>query len=238
VLNNVRLRIAKSNDSLYHMSAYKYSNGPDESAALRNVQQIHYGFDQSDSLVTLDRGFSLQRGIRFRNQSVSVTLLVPVGKKVVIKGSVSRRLNYFTINGRRDWDFDDDWNNDYQYWNSDVEYVMTATQGLKRVDKLDESENDNDDDRHNRAIEKYQKSKEELKKELERKQKEMEKLQKELDQPAPGTDTTGTNSNRYRYKKATAFQNAAEKSNHTVAVEAEAALPAETNRMVLMQMTL
>lgn len=234
VLNNVRLRVAKSSDSLYHVSAYKYSNGPDESKALANVQQIHYGFDQQDSLITLDRGFSLQRGTRFRNQSVSVTLLVPVGKKVVIKGSVSRRLNYFSIHGRSDWDFDEDWNNDFQYWNSDVEYVMTATQGLKRVDKLDERKDD-EDEHNSDAIEKYKKSKEELKKELERKQKEMDKLQKELDQPAPGTaDTT----NRYRYKKATAAKQVAEKEKHNNVAETDAALPAETNRMVLMQMTL
>jgi hypothetical protein len=41
-LNNVRLHLVKSNDSLYHITANKYSNGPDETTALRNVQEIHY----------------------------------------------------------------------------------------------------------------------------------------------------------------------------------------------------
>jgi hypothetical protein len=84
-LNNVRLHLVKSNDSLYHITASKYSNGPDEATALRNVQEIHYNIAQQDSLIYLDRGFSLQKGTRFRNQRVTVIMQIPVGKKIVIK---------------------------------------------------------------------------------------------------------------------------------------------------------
>ncbi len=193
-LNNVRLRLIKSTDSLYHISAYKYSNGSDESSALSNVKEINYGINQQDSLIFLDRGFSLQRGTKFRNQSVTVTLQIPVGKRVVIKSAVSRRLNSFHIStGRNDWDFDEDWNNDYEHWSSDVEYVMTVG-GLERVDKKDARDNDNDE---SDAVEKYQKSKEDLKKEYEKKQKEAEELKKELEKPL---DTT-----KYHYQKAISF---------------------------------
>ncbi len=194
VLNNVRLALVKSTDSFFHVSAYKYSHGPNEATALHNVQDIHYGINQDDSILALDRGFSLQRGTRFRNQSVAVTIQVPVGKRIVISGSVNRRLNYFHINSRNgDWDFDDDWNNHSENWSSDVEYIMTVA-GLERV-KNGVSASDDNGDEDNNAIEKYKKSKDELKKEYDKKQKEAEELKKELDKPVDST--------RYHYHKAT-----------------------------------
>lgn len=203
-LNNVRLRIVKSADSLFHISAYKYSNGPDETAALNNVKEINYGINQQDSMIYLDRGFALQRGTRFRNQSVTVTMQVPVGKRIMIKGSVSRRLNSFHISaGRNDWDFDDDWNNDYG-WSSDVEYIMTAG-GLERLSKY-ESKDDQESDEQS-ALEQYKKSKEDLQKEYEKKQKEMEKLKKELEKPI--------DSAKYHYQKSTTSVTLPEKETVT-----------------------
>ena len=198
-LNNVRLHIVKSTDSIYHISAYKYSNGMDESSALRNVNNIRYGINQQDSLLYLDRGFALQRGTRFRNQSVTVTILVPVGKKIVITSSINRHLNnhFHFGSGRNDWDFDEDWSSKYENWSSDVEYVMTAG-GLERVDKKNADDEENTDD--NNAVEKFKKSKEDLQKEYNKKQKEAEDLKKELDKPIDST--------RYRYQKSTSSQDA------------------------------
>jgi phage shock protein PspC (stress-responsive transcriptional regulator) len=228
-LNNVRLRIVKSTDSIYHINAYKYSNGTDEGAALRNVKEINYGINQQDSLIFLDRGFSLQKGTKFRNQSVTVTMQVPVGKRIVIKGAVSRRLNSFHIStGRNDWDFDEDWNNDYG-WSSDVEYIMTPG-GLERVDKKEHHDDNEDGD--NNAVEKFKKSKEELKKEYDKKQKEAEELKKELDKPV---DTA----NKYRYQKTTTYNAAphANKSAQTNDLD-EDRPTADASRMVFMQMVL
>ncbi|MEO7530582.1 MAG: PspC domain-containing protein [Sediminibacterium sp.] len=232
-LNNVRLHLVKSNDSLYHISANKYSNGSDEGTALRNVQEIHYSISQQDSLIYLDRGFSLQKGTRFRNQHVTVIMQIPVGKKIVIKGNVSRRLNSFHINaGRNDWDFDEEWNNSYENWSSDVEYIMTAG-GLERVNKK-KTDGDNEETDQNDAIEKYKKSKEELKKEYDKKQKEAEDLKKELDKPV---DTT-----KYRYQKATTYSitPSAEKivSMEKAAGSEENTTPVEISRIAFMQMVL
>lgn len=233
-LNNVRLHLVKSNDSLYHITANKYSNGPDESSALHNVQEIHYSIAQQDSLIFLDRGFSLQKGTRFRNQRVTVIMQIPVGKRIVIKSAVSRRLNSFHINtGRNDWDFDEEWSNNYEDWHSDVEYIMTVG-GLERVKKPKTDDNNDEERDQNDAIEKYKKSKEELKKEYDKKQKEAEDLKKELDKPV---DTT-----KYRYQKATTYiiTPSAEK---TTAVEKvteadDNAATAETSRIAFMQMVL
>jgi hypothetical protein len=137
-LNNVRLHIMKSTDSIYHVSAYKYSNGYDEAKAVNNVNGIRYGITQQDSSIYLDKGIALLRGTKFRNQSVTVTIQVPVGKKIVITRSVSKQLNNsFRFNtGHNDWDFDEEWSNKYEDWDSDVEYIMTVA-GLERVDKKD-----------------------------------------------------------------------------------------------------
>lgn len=194
ILNNINLRFTKSPDSLYHIIYSKVSNGYDEENALKNVDEIKYGVEQDDSLVYLNRGFSLKKGTKFRNQGVIVNIQVPIGKKIQLDPNVNRRLNWFNINtGRNDFDWDEDWySGDHRGLSSNVEYIMTPG-GLERANKKElEEENKSD------AIEDYKKSKEELQKEYERKQKEAEELKKELDKPV---DT-----NRYRYQKVTVVE--------------------------------
>ncbi len=225
-LNNVRIHLVKSSDSLFHMEATKYSNGSNESAALRNIKEMNYGINQQDSTIWLDRGFSLQRGTKFRNQGVVVTIQIPIGKRILIDRTVQRRLNHFDVNnGRNDWDSDEDWNDNYG-WDSDVEYKMTAG-GLERSDKkvktVDESQNDEGNSKQE-ALDNYKKSKEDLKKEYEKKQKEAEELKKELDKPIDST--------QYHYKKTNAI-------NATKATEATTQLEdLLDSHMLLMQMVL
>lgn len=188
ILNNVSLRIAKSPDSLYHVYYTKMSNGRDENVALANINEIHYGLTQMDSVLVLNRGFNLKKGTKFRNQSVIVTVQVPVGKKIEIDEEVSRRLKWMHFKkGNDSFDWDNEWDNGDGNWSSNTEYIMTPS-GRERIDKR--SDDNNSDD----AIENYKRSKEELRKELERKQKEAEELKKELEK-APDTV-------KYKYQKA------------------------------------
>ena len=231
-LNNVRLRIVRSTDSAYHISAFKFSNGRDESAALRNIAEISYGINQEDSTVWLDRGFSLKKGTRFRNQGVQVTIQVPVGKRIMIDRNVQRRLNWFHVGNSNDWDWEEEWNNEYEDWSSNVEYIMTAG-GLERVDKTDEEKRAATDEDGNESLEKYKNSKEELQKEYERKLKEAEKLKNELEKPV---DTT----TRYRYQKATTKNVAAPQAPAAMkpAEAPEQDMPLEAARLLMMKMTL
>ena len=234
VMNNVRLHVVKSTDSVFHITAYKYSNGADESSAVKNVNEIHYGLDQQDSMIYLDRGFSLRRGTKFRNQAVTVTIQVPVGKKIVITSSVNRQLTYSFHFGRgnNDWDFDEDWNNRYESWSSDVEYVMTPG-GLERTKKIKNEDGNDDDNSDKSAIEKYKKSKEELQKEYDKKQKEAEDLKKELDKPVDST--------KYHYKKAVSYNPAKDAKAKTITkagAEEEGNISSDASRMVFMQMVL
>jgi phage shock protein PspC (stress-responsive transcriptional regulator) len=192
ILNNVSLRIAKSPDSLYHVYYTKMSNGRDEDVALNNINEIHYGLTQIDSVLVLNRGFNLKKGTKFRNQSVIVTVQVPVGKKIEIDEEVSRRLQWMHFKkGNDSFDWDNEWENGDGRWSSNTEYIMTPS-GRERVDNRSDDDNNSDD-----AIENYKRSKEELRRELERKQKETDELKKELEK-APDTV-------KYKYQKATSL---------------------------------
>ncbi len=237
-LNNVRLRIVKSNDSNYHIYAFKISYGKDEGTALKNIAEINYGINQMDSTIWMDRGFSLKKGTRFRNQGVQVTIQVPVGKRILIDRNVSHRLNWFHVD---DWEWDQEWNENNEDWRSNVEYIMTPG-GLERIKTQEEIEDESSrkkkeeqrdkDNAEEDAVEKYKKSKEDLRKEYERKQKEAEELKKELDKPI---DTT-----RYRYQRTSAIQQKNLAPTPASILEAEQSLepafPLEAARLQMMQM--
>ena len=181
-------------------------------------------------MVWLDRGFALKNGTKFRNQSVTVTIQVPVGKKIVITRSVNRSLNSFHFNsGRSEWNFDDeDWNNHYENWSSDVEYIMTPG-GLERINKKDSNDENSDDEG---TIENYKKSKEDLQREYDKKQKEAEELKKELNKPI--------DSIKYQYKKSVSYLLLPNKINETISTNATdgPSVSIDASRMVFMQMLL
>lgn len=228
-LNNVRLRIVKSPDSAYHIYSYKYSSGRDEGAAVKNIHEISYSINQSDSTILLDRGFALKKGTKFRNQGVQLTIQVPVGKRILVDRTVSRNLNWFHVGNGYDWEWDEEWNSNNEDWNSNVEYVMTLG-GLERIKSKEdierEKERKTESDTDNDAIEQYKKSKEELQKEYERKKREADELKKELEKPV---DTT-----RYRYKKATAMNDAEIKADNEH--KSDYQMPIEASRLLMMQM--
>ena len=166
VINNIRFHIVKSPDTAFHMFMTRFSSGRDEENALSNVKSIQYGVTQQDSVLTLDRGFSIHRGAKFRNQRVIATLQIPVGGHILIDRSVSRRLNWFHFtNGHRNNDeWDEDWSD--QYWDANVEYIMTPG-GLERVDKSEKTkEDDNTTEDELKSIEDQQKELDQRKKEL------------------------------------------------------------------------
>jgi phage shock protein PspC (stress-responsive transcriptional regulator) len=144
-LSNVRLRIEKSLDSSYHIAYTRYSHGRSDAQAEDLAKKIGYSITQWDNVIYLDRGFSIPRGDKFRDQSILVSVKIPVGKRIIIDPSVPRKLNrWFSLgSGRRHWD-NWDWNDDGGYWingdwNKEVEYIMTPG-GIERVDALDENE--------------------------------------------------------------------------------------------------
>lgn len=180
IINNVRFHIVKSPDTAYHLFITKYSAGSNEEVALNNVQQINYDIQQQDSILWLDRGFSVKKGTKFRNQRVIATLQIPVGKHILIDKSVARRLNWFSINVQdRDMDWENEW--DDENWESNVEYVMTVG-GLERI-----NEKVNQPIQDEKRKEKLEDIKKELK-DMEEKQKELEQKKLELLKDADSTE--------------------------------------------------
>jgi phage shock protein PspC (stress-responsive transcriptional regulator) len=204
-LNNVRVRIVKSPDSLYHAYAIKSSHAGNDALALKNAQQLTYEINQQDSLFYLSRGFAVPKGTRFRNQGVIVTIQVPIGKRIQIDRSVSRKLNWFQIDHNRN-DWDEDWE-DYQNWSDNVEYVMTVG-GLERVNKDDNGDGQFDEGEN--VMEEFKKSKEELQKEIDRQEKEIQEKKKELEKSIDSTKT-------YRYKGTTTGNVEGEQESKTIA---------------------
>jgi len=80
----------------------------------------------------LDKGISINKTDKFRNQRVSITVYVPVGKQIRIDRSVGWS-NYVRFDGPWINDWDIDFEDLQEGWSSDVDYIMKAD-GLYTLD--------------------------------------------------------------------------------------------------------
>ncbi len=140
LLNTVRLKVVKSEDSLYHIKLVKLSLGNTPASAENNANSISFPITQKDSVFYFPKGFPISSTNKFRNQKIMAIVEVPVGKKIMIDGSVDR-YDWFDVNfnRRRGWniDWDDRWDNSYS-WEDNVQYIMT-NDGLERTDRKDDN---------------------------------------------------------------------------------------------------
>ena len=134
-VNNLHVRIVKADADSFEVKLLKMSDGASREQANQLSNEIDYNITQKDSVLNLSKGISITENRKFRNQRVYVTVAVPVGKRILINGSVANWYGNVHIGFRND-----DWNNygwrdanDGYDWDHDVEYVMTKD-GLKRAD--------------------------------------------------------------------------------------------------------
>lgn len=136
LLNTVRVKLVKSDDTAYHVKKVKFARGNTPLIAETNASSIQFAVAQKDSILSLAKGFPISKNNKFRNQQVLVVVEVPVGKKIMVDRSVDW-YDWFNINVDRrkgvNIDWDDRWDNSYS-WSSNVQYTMT-TEGLERTDK-------------------------------------------------------------------------------------------------------
>lgn len=132
-INNLRLRIIKSDDSGFHVSMARQADGRTRQQANQTADRISYNISQKDSTLYLDRGIKIYPQDKFRNQSVYVTVAVPVGKRIMVDDNVDWN-NHFSVNfwDDEDWRYSRDFYDDSEDWDNNVEYVMTPD-GLKRT---------------------------------------------------------------------------------------------------------
>lgn len=141
-LSDVKVRVEKSDDSLYHVSMIKYGAGNTPEQAKKRAEKINYNVSSTDSFLQLGSGFGISRDDKYRGQKVIVTIQVPVGKIIRFDETINDRLNPINVRvkehtrfSRRNWDVD--WENDSYYdWEAGVDYVMTSTGELKNPTAL------------------------------------------------------------------------------------------------------
>jgi len=143
LLNTVRIKIARSQDSGYHVYLVKFARASNSPQAEANAEKISFPVSQIDSVLFLPKGFAISKDTKFRNQQVMVVIEVPVGKQIRVDNSTDF-FDWFNVNTRfrdrglnMDWD-EEWWDNDYS-WRNNVWYTMTAT-GLERTDKKSDDE--------------------------------------------------------------------------------------------------
>lgn len=182
-LNNIKVNVTKSFDANYHITAFKYSGGNSENAALEAVKDINYSFNQADSVINLNNSFALEKGSKFRNQRIILQVQVPVGKRIYLDRSISRKFDWVNMHFGNDWENEWGWDDDNlgksERWRSNIEYVMTES-GLERIDKRDYW----DDSYEYNDPKEY---KEELQKDIDKKERELEQKKKELEKTKDST---------------------------------------------------
>jgi phage shock protein PspC (stress-responsive transcriptional regulator) len=164
LLNTIRVRVVRSEDSNYHAYMQKFARANTPTQAEANAEKIQLAVEQKDSVLYLAEGFAISEQTKFRNQQVLVVIEVPMGKQIRIDNRVDN-YDWFTVSSRyrgRDRgfriDWDDDWDRGYGY-RTDVWYTMTAT-GLERSDKSAPDadwNSDNENDRQNEEGYRYRK---------------------------------------------------------------------------------
>jgi phage shock protein PspC (stress-responsive transcriptional regulator) len=162
--NNVKIRVGKSEDSLFHVHVFKYSTGSSLSDAQSRAAKTLFRVSSEDSILNLGSGLTIDRSSKFRGQGVIVEIEMPAGKKINFDESVLESYNPWVVRrvargqywGRRwrsDWDYDD-----YFNLEANVDYIMGKDGVLFNPLKPEKNENgdyryDNDDDKKNRKKE-------------------------------------------------------------------------------------
>ncbi len=123
---NVSVKIIKSPTDSFKVTMLKMANGSNKRVADTLARLIQFNVEQKDSLLILDKGITINKFDKWRNQHIVVTIYVPVGKQIRINRNVGRghyiHFNGFAYTDDNFIDIDDE----EKGWNEDVDYVMKA----------------------------------------------------------------------------------------------------------------
>ena len=86
--NDVKVDIVKSPTDSFQLVEIFYARGNSKKSALENASHIHYSYVQKDSIISLERFFTLDKLEKYRAQKVQVLLKVPVGGEVHLDRSL------------------------------------------------------------------------------------------------------------------------------------------------------
>jgi phage shock protein PspC (stress-responsive transcriptional regulator) len=147
--NNVKMRMEKSADSLFHVQVYKYSFGRNAGDAQSRASRTIFNIKVSDSVVSMASGLTIDESAKFRGQGVIVEVQVPVGKMIRFDESVSQAYSPWVVRTSErsyhrwnrsiqyDWDYDSHFE-----WEPGIDYVMNEDGNLERKDKPEKKKRD------------------------------------------------------------------------------------------------
>lgn len=137
--NNVKIRVEKSDDSLYHVIVNKYSAGSSLSDVQRRAERTIFQVSSQDSILNIGSGLIIDKNSKFRGQGVIVEIEVPEGKRIRFDESVMYAYNDWVVRkpGRNyHWHWQSDWNEDYSIdIKPNTDYVMNENGDLVDVNK-------------------------------------------------------------------------------------------------------
>ena len=84
MLGHPRLDVEKSSSNDFVIMTRTRSRGRNQEAAKENVEEIVYNFTQKDSVFYFDPYFTLEKGSRWLDQEVDITVRVPEGKRIYL----------------------------------------------------------------------------------------------------------------------------------------------------------
>jgi phage shock protein PspC (stress-responsive transcriptional regulator) len=123
-VRNVYVEIAKSPNDSFQVTMKKAARGYNRTEANGLANLIKFDITQKDSILLLEKGISINKTDKFRNQMVIITVYVPVGKQIRVNKGIGWPVHF----GPDRWE--DNWDNDYYdgeqdiRWQSDVDYLM------------------------------------------------------------------------------------------------------------------
>jgi phage shock protein PspC (stress-responsive transcriptional regulator) len=194
---NVKIRIERSKDSLYHITVKKYSRGNTVKDAENRAQKIQFTYTQKDSILDLGSHIAISKEEKFRGQQVIVLIQIPKGRKIQFDETISEKLHPFTVRVgerydsrrnryRRSGGMHFDFDHHFEYIVNE-DYIMNANGELELANKQAiEAKEANEmlkaeKERLERELEQT-KEQRELEKEEKERQKEADKLNKEIEE--------------------------------------------------------
>jgi phage shock protein PspC (stress-responsive transcriptional regulator) len=150
-VRNIHLRILKSDNDSFQVKMLKLAYGSSKQVAENRAEKITFNISQEDSSLLFDRGIPITKDDKFRNQSVYVTIYIPVGKRIFISDGIGwgNDVNIDFGGHVDDWYWRND--NEGYDWSDNIEYIMT-NDGLKPTHPEVKKE-DNDDNNSNEQAE-------------------------------------------------------------------------------------
>ncbi|WP_343700500.1 PspC domain-containing protein [Chitinophaga sp.] len=144
IIGDISLDIRRSPTDSFAVRIEKSSRGRTVAQAKTLARQIQYHLQQQDSVLFIPSGFSIPRNSLYRNQRIEITVLVPVGKSIVVDRE-ARNHFHFRRNWRNEWwdDRDNEWDN-----NDQIDVKMNEDGWERKVPQEEQQQKSQQDSLH------------------------------------------------------------------------------------------